>query len=69
MCNSFPKCSFNCKSCKEYTPSEPKDEMQEYLEELDADNYLASIECFELPFLDSNIQHKNALFPIYPLVY
>ena len=55
MCNSFPKCSFNCKSCKEYTPSEPKDEMQEYLEELDADNYLASIECFELPFLDSNI--------------
>lgn len=55
MCGSFPQCSLNCKSCKEYTPSEHKDEMQEYLEELDADAYLASIEFHELPFLDSNI--------------
>lgn len=55
MSCSFPQCSFNCKSCKEYTPGKSKDEMQEYFEELNADTYLASNEFRELPFLDSNV--------------
>ena len=48
-CKSFPSCSLDCPNCSEYVEdNKPKNEMLEYIEELEADNYLASNEFHEL---------------------
>lgn len=48
-CNSFPNCTLNCSSCPEYVPEDNlKDELQEYIEENEADSYLSSMEFHEL---------------------
>ena len=51
-CGSFPNCSLDCAHCKEYIEdNNPKDELKDYFEDIEADNYLSSLEFHESRFI------------------
>lgn len=51
-CEAFPQCSLDCENCPEFIKEDkPLNEGLEYMEEVDADAWLSSIEAHELRFL------------------
>jgi len=50
----FPECSLDCINCPEYKENNTvKDELLDYVQSIEADNYLCSIEAHEERFVDS----------------
>lgn len=55
-CGSFPSCSLDCKNCPEYIEDNTiKDELLEYIQSIEADAYLCTIEAHEERFADCKL--------------
>lgn len=52
-CGSFPMCSLDCTKCSECKEQDntPKDDYAEYIEDIEADAYLSSMEFHEERFI------------------